>query len=90
MPRRGQGLALRRYRPVLSARVEFSHERPAVLRSSVFSGAIAKTCGPYIYSGDWWEEHRWGREEWDVETFDGALFRIFRSSGGCFVEGVYD
>lgn len=87
---RAQGLALRRFRPALSAQVEFCQERPSLLRCPMFSGTIAKTRGPFVYSGDWWEDGRWAREEWDVETFDGSLLRLVRSSSGCFVEGVYD
>jgi hypothetical protein len=46
--------------------------------------------GPYLSSGNWWDESRWAREEWDVETTGGRLLRMFRSGNGCFVEGVYD
>jgi protein ImuB len=84
------GLRLRRFRPPLPARFEFRQEKPALIRSDVFSGALAAARGPYFGSGNWWEGGRWAREEWDVETAGGALLRIFRSSDGCFVEGVYD
>ena len=84
------GLRLRRFRPPLPARFEFREEKPALIRSDVFSGALAAARGPYFGSGNWWEEGRWAREEWDVEIAGGALLRIFRSSDGCFVEGVYD
>lgn len=89
-PSRPAGLALRRFRPALDATVEFHAEQPTIIRCPVFNGGITKTRGPFNYSGDWWEDKRWARQEWDVETFDGSLFRIFRSSDGCFVEGVYD
>ena len=82
--------ALRRFRPALPAHVEFREQRPALLRSSVFNGAIAETRGPFLSSGNWWDPDRWSREEWDVQAADGALYRIFRSPAGCFVEGVYD
>jgi protein ImuB len=84
------GMALRRYRPALSARVEFCQQQPARLECPVFKGSIAKACGPFVCSGDWWDDHRWSRQEWDIETGEGALFRIFRSEAGFFVEGVYD
>jgi len=87
---RSPGLSLRRFRPVLGAAVKFCEEQPAWLQCPIFNGVIAKTRGPFNYSGEWWDDHRWSRQEWDVETFDGSLFRIFRSGEGCFVEGVYD
>lgn len=84
------GLQLRRFRPALPSDVEFRDEKPALLRSHVFTGAIVDTRGPFFSSGNWWDNGRWAREEWDIETSDGSLFRIFRSAEGCFVEGVYD
>lgn len=84
------GLKLRRFRPALPSHIEFREEKPALLRSHVFTGAIVETRGPFFSSGNWWDNGRWAREEWDVETSDGSLFRIFRSADGCFVEGTYD
>jgi len=83
-------LRLRRFRPPRPSHIEFRDETPSLLRSEVFIGSIVATRGPFFSSGNWWDSGRWGREEWDVETSDGSLFRIFRSSEGCFVEGVYD
>ncbi len=84
------GLQLRRFRPPMPAHFEFRSEKPALVRSDILTGAIAKVRGPFFSSGNWWDANRWAREEWDVETSDGSLLRIFRSSDGCFVEGVYD
>ncbi|HEX4262938.1 MAG TPA: DNA polymerase Y family protein [Verrucomicrobiae bacterium] len=83
-------LPLRRFRPPLPSHIEFRDEKPVLLRSHVFIGPIVEMRGPFFSSGNWWDSGRWAREEWDVETSDGSLFRIFRSSDGCFVEGVYD
>jgi protein ImuB len=83
-------LPLRRFRPPLPSHIEFRGEKPALLRSHVFIGPIVETRGPFFSSGNWWDSGRWAREEWDVETSNGSLFRIFRSSEGCFVEGIYD
>jgi hypothetical protein len=38
------------------------------MRSAVFNGIIADARGPFFSSGNWWENNRWWREEWDVET----------------------
>jgi len=84
------GLALRRFRPAIPATVEFRGERPALLRSSSVNGAVVEVRGPYRSSGDWWDRQVWTREEWDVQTADGTLCRIFRTGTECFVEGVYD
>jgi protein ImuB len=83
-------LQLRRFRPPRPSHVEFRDHKPALLRSEVFTSAIVETRGPFFSSGNWWDAACWAREEWDVETSDGSLFRIFKSSEGCFVEGVYD
>ena len=84
------GPQLRRFRPALPSHIEFRDEKPSLLRSHVFTGAIVDTRGPFFSSGNWWDSGRWAREEWDIETSDGSLFRIFRSADGCFVEGTYD
>ncbi|HET7624426.1 MAG TPA: DNA polymerase Y family protein [Verrucomicrobiae bacterium] len=81
---------LRRFRPPLPAHFEFREDRPALIRSQIFTGAISETRGPFFSSGNWWDNERWARKEWDVETGDGSLLRIFRSNDGDFVEGVYD
>ncbi|HVY68547.1 MAG TPA: DNA polymerase Y family protein [Verrucomicrobiae bacterium] len=85
-----EGLALRRFRPPIAATMEFREQRPAVIHSRPVTGAITKTRGPFHSSGEWWEASRWAREEWDVQTAGGAIYRVFCSPEGCFVEGVYD
>jgi len=84
------GLPLRRFRPAISARIEFRDQHPVSISSPVFNGTIVGIRGPFLSSGNWWEESRWTREEWDVQTSGGALGRIFRSAAGDYVEGVYD
>jgi protein ImuB len=75
------GLSLRRLRPPLCARVEFRERRPVLMRSTIFNGVIADARGPFFSSGNWWENNRWWREEWDIQTSDGNLYRIFRPAG---------
>jgi protein ImuB len=84
------GLQLRRFRPPLPAQFEFRETRPTLVRSEWFRGPVAGARGPFPSSGQWWDEQRWAREEWDVEMAGGILIRIFRSDEGCFIEGVYD
>ncbi len=83
-------LPLRRFRPAIPARVELRGQRPALIRSEVFNGAIVDVRGPFRTSGDWWDRHNWAREEWDVQAADGAFYRIYFADGRFFVEGAYD
>jgi protein ImuB len=75
-----RGLPLRRFRPPLPARIESREHRPVLMRSAVFNGVIADIRGPFLSSGNWWENNRWWREEWDIQTADGNLYRIFRAA----------
>jgi protein ImuB len=84
------GLQLRRFRPPLPAHFEFRETRPAMVRSEWFRGPVAGARGPFLSSGQWWDDQRWAREEWDIEIAGGILLRVFRSNEGCFIEGVYD
>jgi protein ImuB len=74
------GLPLRRFRPSLPARIETREHHPVLMRSPVFNGVIADVRGPFFSSGNWWENNRWWREEWDIQTADGNLYRIFRAA----------
>ena len=84
------GLALRRFRPPLPAQVEVKDNIPAALRTEIFSRAIKIAQGPWRTSGDWWDQQSWGREEWDVETAQGELYRLCHQQDQWFVEAVYD
>ncbi len=46
--------------------------------------------GPWRSSGNWWDNNGWSRNEWDVETDDGALYRLFEENNGWYVDGIYD
>jgi protein ImuB len=72
------GLPLRRFRPPLPACIELREQRPVLMRSAIFNGIITDARGPFFSSGNWWENNRWWREEWDIQTVDGTLYRIFR------------
>jgi protein ImuB len=86
----GVGLQLRRFRPALPARIEFRGRQPSFVHSRTINGGVLDVRGPFHSSGNWWDAGRWMREEWDIQTADGALYRIFQSQEGCFVEGRYD
>jgi len=98
-------LGFRVFRPPLRAIVEADKGCPREISAwdknrSVY-GKVVSVAGPWRTSGDWWRTDFWARDEWDVgieaaEKVGGfsqqVLYRIFRevSSGGWFVEGVYD
>jgi protein ImuB len=73
-----RGLTMRRFRPPIPAHIEIRGCRPVLMRSAIFNGVITDVRGPFFSSGNWWENNRWWREEWDIQTADGNLYRIFR------------
>jgi protein ImuB len=90
-------LALRRFRPVVPARVEVSAEQaPVWIGFSRRKARVTCASGPWRGGGQWWDAAgEWLREEWDINlTLDGhtALYRIFRdvATRNWFVEGMYD
>ncbi|MGA8594105.1 MAG: hypothetical protein WB676_05115 [Bryobacteraceae bacterium] len=85
-------LALRIFRPALSARVRILHARPKEVIASGVEGKVVEAAGPWRTSGDWWTESPWARDEWDVELSDGALYRIYCESKTMdwYVQAVYD
>jgi protein ImuB len=88
--RKFYGPALRRFRPPQTVRVEFHDGKPVRVNGGDFGGPVINFAGPFLASGNWWDRDTWAREEWDVETRDGVLLRVFRAKDACFVEGVYD
>ena len=84
------GLPLRRFRPPLAAEVELAEGRQSRFRAVDCAGAIEQARGPWRGSGDWWDDQRWARDEWDVETVEGDLFRLFQENNRWFVDGIYD
>ncbi|HEX4667981.1 MAG TPA: hypothetical protein VH207_15425 [Chthoniobacterales bacterium] len=69
------GPALRRFRGESSLRIEEK---------------VIDRQGPYLASGDWWDEKRWERAEWDLELESGAVFRAQKRGGQWQVAGIYD
>lgn len=92
---------LRRLRPPVPASVEpppaesppFSlhlpHGSSTELRSRT---TLTLALGPWRASGHWWEPGAWTREEWDVQTLEGAVLRLVCSGSPeqWHVEAVLD
>src|SRR4051812_13704231 len=82
--------ALRRFRSPLPASVLLAKNRPAHFRSAKVQGAVRTEKGPYLASGNWWDEKAWDRAEWDVELENGALCQCHSSAGQWALDGIYD
>jgi protein ImuB len=81
---------LRRFRPGAPALVLFEGNKPAHLRSAEIRGTPSGQNGPYMASGNWWDEKVWTRREWDVHLCEGALLRCHENPHGWEVDGIYD
>ena len=92
--------ALRRFRPTASASIllDACHagarrrrvDLPAHVRSTEISGATSRQSGPYLASGNWWDEKTWQRSEWDLQLTDGTLLRCHENPSGWQIDGIYD
>ena len=82
--------ALRRFRPAISASVLQDEETPTHVRSAEMSGNIIDERGPYLLSGNWWDEKSWPRAEWDLQLKNGELVRAHERDGVWKIDGVYD
>jgi|SRR4030095_12004684 protein ImuB len=64
--------ALRRFRPVIPARVELKDARPVFVTFLNQRRKVLAQAGPWRNSGDWWSETSWARDEWDVTLVEGS------------------
>jgi hypothetical protein len=83
------GPALRRFRPPIQATVEMRNNKPVLMHSPQFTGPIKEARGPWRISGNWWE-NGWGRDEWEIETTNGDLFRLAQQNDAWSIEGALD
>ncbi len=82
---------LRRFRPPLPARLEFTAGRPTYLWTERLHGEISFRSVAWPSSGEWWQKDRaWSRLEWDIALAGGGLYRLLHTSGSWFLEGEYD
>jgi protein ImuB len=87
---RATSAALRRFRPAASASFFLSENVPAHVQSADLNGKVINQRGPYLISGNWWDEKSWGRAEWDVHMDGGEIVRCHETDGTWKVDGVYD
>ena len=90
-------VALRRFRPAAAASIFTSQDRH--LQSGNIAGKVIDQLGPFLFSGNWWDEKFWTRGEWDMQLENGDLIRAHEDppsqgygvTGGTWkVDGVYD
>ena len=82
--------ALRRFRPNVSASVLLDEDGPVHVRGADVRGKIIEQRGPFLISGNWWDEKSWTRAEWDLDLEDGKLVLAHQSQGIWKLDGVYD
>ncbi len=70
-------VALRRFRPPANTSVFVSEAR--YLESDKIRGQIVDQSGPFLFSGNWWNEKSWARAEWDMQLDDNSLIRCHES-----------
>jgi len=83
-------LALRRFRPGVAAAASLSQNQPVQIRSDQITGTVSARKGPFVSSGNWWDEKSWAQTEWDVELNAGPLLRCHQNSAGWQIDGIYD
>ena len=89
-PLHTSGLALRRFRPAPSASVLLDEDGPAHIRGADVGGKIIDLRGPYLISGNWWDEKSWAHAEWDLQLDAGELVRCHESEATWRIDGIYD
>src|SRR5437016_3154562 len=70
-------VALRRFRPAAAASIFTSQDRH--LQSDNIAGKVVDQSGPFLFSGNWWDEKSWARAEWDMQLENGELVRAHES-----------
>ena len=83
-------VALRRFRPAVSAALLWDEDTLAEVCSAEISGKVINQRGPYLLSGNWWDEKSWARAEWDVQIDNGVVVRCHQGEVQWEVDGIYD
>ena len=82
--------ALRRFRSPLPASVLLAKNRPIHFRAGKINGSVRAEKGPYLASGNWWDENVWSRAEWDLELENGAVCQCHARGAQWALDGIYD
>jgi protein ImuB len=92
--------ALRRFRTAAPASVLLDRNLPVHVHSAEIGGGIIEQRGPYLLSGNWWDQKSWAHAEWDLQLENGELVRAHEAlpssnydttwDGTWKVDGIYD
>ncbi len=80
--------ALRRFRPVAPASVFISENWH--LQSETIRGKVVDQRGPYLISGNWWDQTSWARAEWDLQLDSSVVVRCHQGDSQWELDGIYD
>ena len=81
-------IALRRFRPPANTSVFVSDQ--SYLESDKIRGQIVDQNGPFLLSGNWWDEKAWAHAEYDMQLENGELVRAHESENSWKLDGIYD
>ena len=84
------GPGLRRFRPARPATVMLEAGQPMHLRAAEVNGAVMDKAGPFVASGEWWDQNEWHRREWDAELPNGTVCRFHWNGEQWELDGIYD
>jgi protein ImuB len=74
----------------IETRVEFRNNLPLSITYCGRRETVRKASGPWRIKTDWHLQKNFVRDEWDVETDSGAIFKIIGENGKFFLHGGYD
>ncbi|HEY6069870.1 MAG TPA: hypothetical protein VIU85_00750 [Chthoniobacterales bacterium] len=92
-----QKIALRRFRPPANAAIFISQDRH--LQSDKVRGQIVDQVGPFLLSGNWWDEKSWARAEYDMQldqpssdygVIGAVIVRAHETDHKWSIDGLYD
>jgi protein ImuB len=91
-------IGFRYFRPPLSAYVVLEEGQPVKVSWKGNTGRVVNASGPWRLSGQWWEEHAWQEDTWEVELsfarktpLSGTYQVVFDAlQKKWFVRGSYD
>ena len=75
-----KSVALRRFRPPANAAIFISQDRH--LHSDKVRGQIVDQAGPFLLSGNWWDEKAWARAEYDLQLENGPPSQSYGATSG--------
>jgi len=81
-------IALRRFRPPANTSVFVSDQ--SYLESDKIRGQIVDQNGPFLLSGNWWDEKAWAHAEYDMQLENGDLICAHEADGAWKLDGIYD